>query len=385
MGGATTDRLVCTSRPRSAGGVADGAFHADAFDRWFRLVPAIAPGNLLRTHGRCAAATLRTARRGAILRREVPFGWRAATWESGLVTHLNDEFLAFNPIEFVPGDLAATQNHNGAVCQPIFFLELERTRTPVALELALRSLAGPGVDTAIFGEVFAVPLERDEVVLLAAICALRVTPAEVSEIQRSDPGSIWVHVREIARPSGADLIVRTRRDGQPSISIERRLSLSELTYTVNRGDPDSFAYPLRQVEGFAKLLVEINHELRYGSPAASRSGSGCFVATAVYGAYDEPQVRVLRRWRDETLRSTRTGEALVRAYYATSPLLVRHLGTSRWFISPVRVVLDLIVTRLSKTGVDDGPYCDRPTGCWRPPLISVVPYNEADPGKSGQQ
>lgn len=290
---------------------------------------------------------------------DVPFNWRAATWESGLLTHLNDEFLAFNPIEFVPGDLAATQNHNGDVCKPIFFLEIERTRTPVALELALRSLAGPDVDTAIFGEVFAVPLERDEVVLLAAICALRVTPAEVSEIQRSDVGSIWVHVREIARASGADLVVRTRRDGQPSISIERRLTLAELSYMVSRGDPDSFAYPLRQVKGFAKLLVKVNYELRYGSPGASKSGAGCFVATAVYGAYDEPQVRVLRRWRDDRLRSTRAGEAIVRAYYATSPLLVRQFGTSRWFIAPVRAVLDFIVARLLKSGVDDGPYLDR--------------------------
>lgn len=296
---------------------------------------------------------------GAILALDVPFGWRAAAWESGLLTHLKDEFLAFNPIEFVPGDLPATQNHNGEVCQPIFAMELDRARIPVALELALRSLAGPDVDTAIFGEVFAVPLEADEVVLLAAICALRVTPGEVIAIQRSDPGSIWVHVREIVRASGAALIVRTRRDGQPSISIERRLNMAELTYTVSRGDPDSFAHPLRQVQEFAELLVNANHELRYGSPAGSTSGPGCFIATAVYGAYDEPQVRVLRRWRDETLRSTRAGEAIVHSYYAVSPLLVNRLGTSRWFIAPVRAALDLIVARLSKAGVDDGPYVDR--------------------------
>ena len=60
-----------------------------------------------------------------------------------------------------------------------------------------------------------------------------------------------------------------------------------------------------------------------------RSGGGakneyCFVATAAYGSYDHPHVRVLRDFRDGVLMTNRPGRALVRAYYRHSP------GPARW-------------------------------------------------------
>ena len=48
-----------------------------------------------------------------------------------------------------------------------------------------------------------------------------------------------------------------------------------------------------------------------GSSSGSSSG-GCYVATAVYGSYDCPQVWTLRRYRDYTLAETWYGRAFIR-------------------------------------------------------------------------
>ena len=58
------------------------------------------------------------------------------------------------------------------------------------------------------------------------------------------------------------------------------------------------------------------------------SGGGCFIATACYGDYDAPEVRILRRFRDNVLLKSPGGHRVVDLYYRTSPplaqLLERH-------------------------------------------------------------
>ena len=86
---------------------------------------------------------------------------------------------------------------------------------------------------------------------------------------------------------------------------------------------------------------------------------GCYVATAVYGSYDCPEVWTLRRYRDCTLAETWYGRAFVRVYYAVSPALVRRLGHTEWFRKMWRGKLDRMVSRLQAKGVESTPYKDR--------------------------
>jgi hypothetical protein len=93
--------------------------------------------------------------------------------------------------------------------------------------------------------------------------------------------------------------------------------------------------------------------------SSNSSGGGCYVATAVYGSYDCPQVWTLRRFRDNTLANTWYGRAFIRTYYAISPTLVKWFGHTAWFKNMWRGKLDKMVNSLQKQGVESTPYQDR--------------------------
>ena len=88
------------------------------------------------------------------------------------------------------------------------------------------------------------------------------------------------------------------------------------------------------------------------------SAGGCYVATAVYGSYDCPQVWTLRRYRDNILAKTRHGRLFIRVYYAVSPILVKWFGQSKWFQRLCRPQLDRLVYSLNSNGVKNTPYED---------------------------
>jgi len=86
---------------------------------------------------------------------------------------------------------------------------------------------------------------------------------------------------------------------------------------------------------------------------------GCYVATAVYGSYDCPQVWTLRRYRDYTLAGTWYGRAFIKTYYAISPTLVKWFGDTNWFKKMWQGKLDRMVAKLQAKGVESTPYEDK--------------------------
>lgn len=93
--------------------------------------------------------------------------------------------------------------------------------------------------------------------------------------------------------------------------------------------------------------------------STSRKSGGCYIATAVYGSYDCPQVWTLRRYRDNTLATKWYGRMFIRFYYATSPRLVKIFGNNSRVVSLCRKKLDKMVASLQGKGFSDSPYTDK--------------------------
>lgn len=70
-----------------------------------------------------------------------------------------------------------------------------------------------------------------------------------------------------------------------------------------------------------KARIEREKEARAKNVPSSKSGS-CFVATAVYGNPNHPDVQLLRLYRDQYLLPSALGRAFVKTYYFCSPFLV---------------------------------------------------------------
>lgn len=114
---------------------------------------------------------------------------------------------------------------------------------------------------------------------------------------------------------------------------------------------------IEKVHQLTNQLIQMENENQVENN--NESSGGCYVATAVYGSYDCPQVWVLRRYRDYHLAETWHGRAFIHIYYAISPTLVKWFRKTKWFNKLFKVRLDRMVSNLMKDGYDDSPYKDK--------------------------
>lgn len=96
----------------------------------------------------------------------------------------------------------------------------------------------------------------------------------------------------------------------------------------------------------------------YADAGGKEQGGFCFVATELYGSYDHPDVRKLRRFRDEVLARSTAGRRFIAWYYRHGrglARLTRHspaLRTLAWFGVKTLVIVSEQV--LPETG-DESP------------------------------
>ncbi|OPY59845.1 MAG: hypothetical protein A4E57_04650 [Syntrophorhabdaceae bacterium PtaU1.Bin034] len=80
-----------------------------------------------------------------------------------------------------------------------------------------------------------------------------------------------------------------------------------------------------------------------GAEGLSGSGGGssgrCFIATAAFGSYLDPHVKVLRNFRDAFLLNNSAGQAFVRFYYRHSPPIADYIGKHETLRAAVRLLL----------------------------------------------
>ena len=106
-------------------------------------------------------------------------------------------------------------------------------------------------------------------------------------------------------------------------------------------------------ESAQKALANLNE----GKPP--KKNPKCYIATCVYGSYDCPEVWTLRRFRDKKLSSSWFGRGFIQIYYTISPKLVELFGSRKWFSSLWKPLLNKMVYRLQKNGIEGSPYSDK--------------------------
>lgn len=125
-------------------------------------------------------------------------------------------------------------------------------------------------------------------------------------------------------------------------------SFDEIYESEEHDFPNEVIQTLSDIDG--KLVI--NNDGR-------KSSGGCYVATAVYGSYDCPQVWTLRRFRDDFLAEKFLGRIFIKCYYSVSPWVVKHFGKNKLFKAFFKPTLDKFVNRLNSKGVENTPYNDK--------------------------
>ena len=168
--------------------------------------------------------------------------------------------------------------------------------------------------------------ERDHVVVLNAHSA-------------NNPVRLDVHFLIDATGSMSDEIGQLKTN---MITISERIhalpSRPDVRFgmTIYRDRGDLF---VSRTFEFTPDIENFTEELRnIAAEGGGETGGFCFVATAAFGAYDDPAVRVLRRFRDQVLLPTALGRGLVELYYASSPPLAAWIAQSPWRRLAARVL-----------------------------------------------
>lgn len=142
-------------------------------------------------------------------------------------------------------------------------------------------------------------------------------------------------------------------------------NIFQYKFSVTSNDIERLKKELQSYKGFADFDENktkfVGPKPTKGTPDSSNAQKkkGCYIATAVYGSYDCPQVWTLRRYRDFSLRRSAPGRLFVKLYYAVSPTLVKLFGKQKWFCSLWKRALDKKIKKLNAQGFANTPYDDQ--------------------------
>lgn len=123
--------------------------------------------------------------------------------------------------------------------------------------------------------------------------------------------------------------------------------------TIDRmRNSEGFVNEFNKFDTYYKIYLLTYYKKELKDPQNNFPGSssgGCYIATAVYGDYDSPEVMVLRRFRDEVLSKNIMGNVFIKVYYTLSPPIAKHLKNTKIINLLVKSILNKIVICLERS------------------------------------
>lgn len=200
----------------------------------------------------------------------------------------------------------------------------------------------------------------------------KLSQSQPAEWEKAETSHYYIGGMELTYDMYQDFLGMLRRGEKVQLIKQVRemtgLGLKEAKDIVDTIERDNMAEIHRGATGYAGARTAAtgggstttgSTDSTYRSTNPEKSTGGCYVATAVYGSYDCPQVWTLRRYRDLELAQTWYGRVFIRTYYAVSPTIVKWFGNTQWFNHMWKKRLDHMVADLQGRGYEDTPYEDR--------------------------
>ncbi|MEN8134580.1 MAG: CFI-box-CTERM domain-containing protein [Thermodesulfobacteriota bacterium] len=122
-----------------------------------------------------------------------------------------------------------------------------------------------------------------------------------------------------------------------------KVGANEITYSDKNLDfYASYYYRVRAYNITYDVTGHTNYSNEATAQTVREDYSGCFIATAAYGSLLDPQVSLLRKFRDQYLAINQPGRAFLDMYYEYSPPIAKYIANHnfcrflvRWSLLPL--------------------------------------------------
>jgi len=153
-----------------------------------------------------------------------------------------------------------------------------------------------------------------------------------------------VLARAIAELSPEDLSRLKQQAADGMLALELKRLVDQHKFQLSSTEIEDFVQQVQRLQRAGTTYTATGHFKTASGETTitATSKKGCYIATAVYGSEEHPNVLILRQFRDSRLETNYMGRLFCSIYYFLSPRISRSRIFNRYLGSPVRSLLDLL-------------------------------------------